>query len=487
MSNSQNLSSLGSASVGLLNNLVEEEPAEPKRDGGIVGFVRSLTWERCQVGVIFTLFVILRAMDRVFNKRVNDRMVNYQIMYVNVFWPIGVQIMTYGLCGLWVLYHRYQLKDPRYGCGFFSPFSSIATAAGRPYPQWRLALFSFWDQLNAIITSLPSPFIDVTSQSIMSNFVVVWTVLISIVYLNARYSQEHYLGCALILASAAVSVVVQLQTGNPPLGEYNNTIGQLVQSSPLWYAMYIIGTVPNGISNCYKQKCLKGVDLEVMYATLWSGNWQIVWGLLMFPANWIPLPSPAVVTTPADMGSYLRDTLICFFGRAPTDRPSDAVCASPGGSAFVWFMVYLVFNVSFNVLLLWLTKRMSATWATIATVLCLDLTCLFSMSRALMGDEAQSVTLEQYLGLLIAAIAMLVYNLRPELDKDGRQVEGVHAIESRASLPTVASFASDRSFVGRDPSRPSFSTSRRLTPIGRTLPVTPAGAGAPPGVRNTFS
>ena len=80
MSNSQNLSSLGSASVGLLNNLVEEEPAEPKRDGGIVGFVRSLTWERCQVGVIFTLFVILRAMDRVFNKRVNDRMVNYQIM-----------------------------------------------------------------------------------------------------------------------------------------------------------------------------------------------------------------------------------------------------------------------------------------------------------------------------------------------------------------------------------------------------------------------
>ena len=47
-----------------------------------------------------------------------------------------------------------------------------------------------------------------------------------------------------------------------------------------------------------KQKCLKGVDLEVMYATLWSGNWQIVWGLLMFPVNWIPLPSPAIVTPP---------------------------------------------------------------------------------------------------------------------------------------------------------------------------------------------
>jgi len=49
--------------------------------------------------------------------------------------------------------------------------------------------------------------------------------------------------------------------------------------------------------------------------------------------------------------------------------------------------------VSFNVLLLWLTKRMSATWATIATVLCLDLTCLFSMSPVLLGDEAQPVTI----------------------------------------------------------------------------------------------
>ena len=40
---------------------------------------------------------------------------------------------------------------------------------------------------------------------------------------------------------------------------------------------------------------------------------------------------------------------------------------------------------------------MSATWATIATVLCLDLTALFSMSPALMGEQAQPVTLQQYL------------------------------------------------------------------------------------------
>ena len=52
------------------------------------------------------------------------------------------------------------------------------------------------------------------------------------------------------------------------------------------------------------------------------------------------------------------------------------------------------------------------------------------------------MSLQQYLSLAIAGVAMLVYNLKPELDADGMPVEGVHAFESRA--PTLASYASDR-------------------------------------------
>jgi hypothetical protein len=92
----------------------------------------------------------------------------------------------------------------------------------------------------------------------------------------------------------------------------------------------------------------------------------------------------------------VQNTWTCFWGEAPTDNIQDQACASAGGSAAVWFGVYLLFNVLFNVLMLWLTKEMSATWATIGTVLCLDLTSLFSMSKTLLGDEAEPVTLEQY-------------------------------------------------------------------------------------------
>ena len=397
---------------------------------GTLHYLRSLS-SQADVIIVFVLFVLLRAMDRVFNKRVNDRMVNYQLMYTNVLWPIGVQIMTVVMCSAWVWYKRVRLGDKRYDWSFFLPTSTIACASGA-YPQWRLALFSFWDQLNAVITGLPSPFIDLTSQNILNNLVIVWTVLISIPYLKTRYRQEHFIGCTLVVISGFVAAVVSLQTGNPPIGQYVTSNGIVRDSSALWYVMFAIGTIPAGISNCYKQKCLKSVDLEVMYSAQWSGYWQILWGLLMFPLNWIALPDPAARNVPSETGQYISRTFTCFFGSVPAPisgmseaaQQNDLACASPGGSAFVWFIVYLVFNVSFNVLLLWLTKRMSATWAAIGTVLCMDLTALLSMSPTLMGNEATPVTLEQYLGLLLAGIAMWVYNLQPELNAQGKPVEG---------------------------------------------------------------
>ena len=409
----------------------------------------QLTWENTELAMVFILFVVMRAMDRVFSKRVVDRMANYQLMYYNILWPVGVQFAQLLMCLTWVLYQRYTLGDLRYDLSFFLPYATIATAAGQPYSQWRLALFSLWDQLNAAITGIPGPYISQNDQGIMTNFTIIWTVIISIFYLGTRYDQEHYLGCALILMSGLVSIVVNLQTNDPPLGEYSAPGGTLQQSSAYWYLIYVVGTVPAGISNCYKQKCLsdgmliasdclsdrisncykqkclsdgmliasdclsdrmliaslirclKSVDLEVMYASWWSGNWQIMWGLLTFPLNWIPMPPPATNNPPLETGEFLVRAWACFFGAVPTNstgqpylpssnvstvtpsvcnvsevsysyNPGDEVCAAEGGSAALWFLIYIVFNVVFNVLLLWLTKRMSATWAQIGTVLCLS-------------------------------------------------------------------------------------------------------------------
>jgi len=426
--------------------------------------------QRYAVPIVFCVFVTMRAMDRVFNKRVTDRMTNYVVMYTNIFWPIGVQLMTYVMVGGYVAYMRFVAADMRYDWRFFLPGAAIASGMGA-IPMWKFGMFSIFDQLNACITNLPSPFINMTSQSILTNFGLVWTVLFSLVWLKTRYAQEHYIGCILVVLSGLVAVTVEMQTGSPPLGRYKTATGVWASSSAMWYLIYIVGTVPQGISNCYKQLLLKDVDLEVMYATLWSGNWQVLWGLLLFPMNWIPLPSPAVADHPSQTGEYLSRAWECFHGTAPTSyntttgstyiSQNDAVCASPGGNAFQWFLVYLCFNITFNLLFLWLVKRMSATWATIATVLCLDLTSLLSMSTFLEGIEAQPVTFEQYLGLIIAGMSMWVYNLKEELDQNGDAISGTKAQAERSDLmrsATGAVFAAN-SFDGRLVMAPGSSAS----------------------------
>ena len=52
--------------------------------------------------------------------------------------------------------------------------------------------------------------------------------------------------------------------------------------------------------------------------------------------------------------------------------------------------------------------------------------------------------LEQYLGLVVAALAMIVYNLKPELDVNGRSVEGAHAFESRPTTVQVQQLSLDK-------------------------------------------
>jgi len=409
--------------------------------------IKRVTWDDVAVPVVFFVFVVMRSLDRVFYKRVGDRMAAYQTIFSNIIWTIGVQVGTIVLCIGWVLWKRCVLKDKRYGWSFFCPRSAISTSSGAAVGQWRLVGFALFDQVSNLGTSLPSPFISQVMQGIFSNFSIVWTAVLSFVLLGSRYRQPHIIGCVLVLLSGIVSIVVELQSGEG-LDEYKDATGEMRTSSPWWYIMYIAFTIPNAMSNVWKQHCMQSLDLEIMYATYWSGWWQILIGIVLFPVQWIPMPEPAPHVEFLETPTSFANAFLCFVGIAPSDAPLDQACAAAGGSALVWFLVYLVFCVTFNCLLLWLTKRLSALWAAIGTVLCLDLASLFSMSTFLMGDEAELLTLEQYLGLILAGIGLWTYNLFQEtrLGPNGEQVEALVALDPAARKTTLAaSFVQSRS------------------------------------------
>ena len=49
-------------------------------------------------------------------------------------------------------------------------------------------------------------------------------------------------------------------------------------------------------------------------------------------------------------------------------NPTPEVTTCDAEPAWMWFMMYLLFNVFFNLFFLWLIKRLSGTWAAIGAL-----------------------------------------------------------------------------------------------------------------------
>jgi len=414
--------------------------------------------ETFAVGIVFTVFVVFRAADRVFIKRVQNMVSNptYNLMISNIFWPVSVQILTIVMLMLYVLYQRRQ-GNKSYSWRFFLPGNVMASSLGA-VPMYQMALFSLGDQINAAMQAPPSPFINQTMQSVMTNTVVLWMAIFAFFWLKTRFHQVHYIGCVLIVISCIVGVSNQLQNNNcTPEGLQSDecligykdssglyhmlTAGGMVT----WYAIFLGSMIPNAVSNLYKQKVLKGRDVDICYATWWSGNFQVLWGFALLWVIWIPLPGQET-PTPGQLPQSIADTWQCFIGNVP--HVGDETCASGSMPAIFWFGIYLMFNLSFNVCLLWLTKRMSAMWAQIATVLCLDLTNIFGTIPFLAGGAAIPMGISGWLATAIASLSLWVYNLEEEKvqNKDYGNAErlGLSAsIISCARAPLIDQFGNN--------------------------------------------
>merc|ERR1711957_1110383 len=107
------------------------------------------------------------------------------------------------------------------------------------------------------------------------------------------------------------------------------------------------------------------------------------------------------------------------------------------GPAGFWFAIYLVFNCLFSICLLWLTKRMSAVWAQIANVLCLDLTNIFSQWQFLAGGGAAAMSLDDWIGTVLASAALGIYCFAPEKKAIAKKAdEKLQGLDARAVLMT---------------------------------------------------
>ena len=411
---------------------------------------QRLRWLDVAVPVVFTFYFVMRATDRVFNTRISQIIQDpvYLTVFSQVIFPVGLMLMQMLLSVGYVLVMRYWFKNREYGLGFFSPRSKLASTNGA-YPQYLLCLFIVGDVINNLLSTWGAASLDQTVQNLLSQLALVFIVLFSMIFLGTRYKMVHYIACVLVVMSTLVAITSQVMFAGETLGSmgcaapeplYNlstpvvTPIGSYelsadppvyAQSTILYFALFALSTIPLAGSNVFKQWCLADVgkkhgELDVMYASLFSSYWQTLFSLALIPVMWVPFPNVTQVL-PSQTGQAMRDTFTCFFGSAPAgaNAAQQALCTQESGSAAFWFLIYSIFNLSFNITLCWLTKYLSSTWTQVANVAVLVLSSLLSTSPALLGDRAQPITYEEGMGMAIGIIALWAYSVEDERTKDG--------------------------------------------------------------------
>jgi len=272
--------------------------------------------------------------------------------------------------------------------------------------------------------------------------------VIAYFWIKARFKQTHYVGMALVILACVVQIAPNITDNNcsavalenpdadcfeaywSPLGN-GQWIRLTVMQMAMFYGLFLFSQVPAAVSNVYKQKVLQACDADVFYVSFWAGWFQILWGWLCVPLMWIPLPAQPLTVAPGETFTALANTISCIAGNVP-DPATDGTCAG-APPPWVWMIFYLAFNITFNMAFTWLTKRISAQWAQVATVMCLNLVNIFGSMKFIAGNNAEPLSLYDWLGAITVSIALWVYNLEPETTADSKQATGNSAADGRAN------------------------------------------------------
>jgi len=449
----------------------EVSSAEVENQVGTIDAPMSAV-EKFAVPIVFTIFVVFRAADRVFMKVVNNDLLtsNYNLMFSNIIWPAAMQVITCCIIVGYVIMQRMQ-GHVQYNLSFFKLNNPMASSTGA-IPTYMLALFSLGDQLNAALSAPASAFVSQPIQSVMTNFILIWMAIVGFFWIKVRFKACHYGGMALVIGASLVQFApFALNNDCSPEGlekptvlcfsAYHTTIGGDDGSwvklgggaMAFFYILFVVSTFPAAVSNIYKQKVLQGVDADIFYVTLWSGWFQWLWGWICIPVMWIHLPNQPVLTPGQTLVAFTNTTK-CLAGDGDIGPSCDQ--APP---PYVYVLLYFAFNATFNLCITWLIKRISATWVQVATVLCLNLCNIFSSLKFIMGSSAQPMSAYDWAAAVIVSFALVVYNLQPEVTADGTkvltQVSGSfvadgHAqnVEKLSGTTPSGSFVKPGSFVG---------------------------------------
>jgi hypothetical protein len=257
------------------------------------------------------------------------------------------------------------------------------------------------DAMANMLGTIPLPYIPGPVVSVLGKIGIPLLMGGSVLFLKTRYKITHFLGAAVIIVGVVVNLV-------PFITESGD---DMKMNHWFWSVLILISAVPGVSSSLYKEKYLKGAPTNVWLFNSWVAIFQLGWGLAMAWFVFIPMPSPSAHIRFSEFPGYLLDSIACFMGL----NTAEPICRD----TLAVFVVFILFNVIMNVLVLFVFKKGSAVLATIVGTSTMILTNL-AYHVPFVAGEASQTGISGYnlraLGIIVLGIVM--YNIKSEEKKE---------------------------------------------------------------------
>ncbi len=126
------------------------------------------------------------------------------------------------------------------------------------------------DTIYNLLSTFPQPHLGGAITNVMTQVVLPFNMIGSIIFLKTRYKKEHYVGALLVVYGILVNLLPFFegkQDESSLNSQYDPTFG--------WIALNCLAMVFAAASNIYKEIGLKDDDLDVWYCNAWVGVYQV--------------------------------------------------------------------------------------------------------------------------------------------------------------------------------------------------------------------
>jgi len=273
-------------------------------------------------------------------------------------------------------------------------------------PKKPFAVMGFLDSIPGILQVFAATYLPGTLLILLLQSAIPVSMVISSYLLKAKYQLGQYVGAVIVAIGIIVVLVPTWQGGS---GD------QLI----IWSIVLIASTIPMCLSSVYKEIALGERELDPIFLNGWIAIFQFLFSIpLAIPAGYASYPPVHAEDLPKNLWQGMK----CYVGISSLDYDDDDNYSDDDDEyesddcylyAPLFVNLYLVFNVSYNILIILILQFGSAN------ILWLALTIMVPLGNIAFAlpfmPEAQDLHATDIVGLIVIVSGLVCYRFGEDI------------------------------------------------------------------------